>query len=47
MLPRDTEAAPQNATHESPQTTKLYDRITDEVSLGEIERVAMKAVDFG
>jgi integrase/recombinase XerD len=27
------------AVHESPRTTKLYDRTSDEVSLDEVERV--------
>jgi len=29
------------AAHESPRTTKLYDRTTDQVSLDEIERIAV------
>jgi site-specific recombinase XerD len=33
------EHAQQIACHESPRTTKLYDRTTDEVSLDEIERI--------
>ena len=32
------EHAQQIAAHESPRTTKLYDRTTDQVSLDEIER---------
>ena len=33
------EKAQQIAAHASSQTTKLYDRTSDEVSLGEIERI--------
>lgn len=33
------EKAQQIANHESPRTTKLYDRTTDEVSLDEIEKI--------
>jgi integrase/recombinase XerD len=33
------EKAQQIAAHESPRTTKLYDRTTDEVTLDEIERI--------
>jgi site-specific recombinase XerD len=33
------EKAQQMAAHESPRTTKLYDRTTDAVSLDEVERV--------
>ncbi|MFI5399339.1 MAG: hypothetical protein ACHQ9S_27740 [Candidatus Binatia bacterium] len=29
------------AAHESPRTTKLHDRTTDQVSLDEIERIAI------
>jgi len=29
------------AAHESPRTTKLYDRTTDQLSLDEIERIAI------
>jgi len=35
------EHAQQIAAHESPRTTKLYDRTTDQVSLDEIERIAI------
>lgn len=35
------EKAQQIANHESPRTTKLYDRTTDEVSLDEIERIVI------
>jgi hypothetical protein len=35
------EVAQQIANHESPRTTKLYDRRTDEISLDEIERIAI------
>lgn len=31
----------QIAARESPRTTKLYDRTTDQVSLDEIERIAI------
>lgn len=34
-----TEKAQQIAAHESPRTTKLYDRTSDEVSLDEIEKI--------
>jgi integrase/recombinase XerD len=33
--------AQQIANHESPQTTKLYDRRQDEISLDEIERITI------
>jgi integrase len=33
------EKAQQIAAHESPRTTKLYDRTTDQVSLDEIEKI--------
>jgi integrase/recombinase XerD len=33
------EVAQQIANHESPRTTKLYDRRTGEISLDEIERI--------
>ena len=29
------------ATHESPRTTKLYDRRGDEITLDEIERITI------
>ena len=35
------EHAQQIAAHESPRTTKLYDRTTDEISLDEIERIVI------
>ena len=35
----DLEKAQQMAAHESPRTTKLYDRRNDVVSLDEIEKV--------
>ncbi len=35
------EIAQQIANHESPRTTKLYDRSSDEISLDEIERIAI------
>jgi integrase/recombinase XerD len=35
------EAAQHIANHESPRTTKLYDRRQDEISLDEVERVAI------
>ncbi len=35
------EHAQQIAAHESPRTTKLYDRTTDEITLDEIERIAI------
>jgi hypothetical protein len=33
------EKAQQIAAHESPRTTKLYDRTNDETSLDEVERI--------
>ena len=30
------------AAHESPRTTKLYDRTTDEVTLDEVERIMLR-----
>src|SRR5260221_415322 len=35
------EVAQHIASHESPRTTKLYDRRHDEISLDEIERIAI------
>lgn len=35
------EKAQQIAAHESPKTTKLYDRTSDMISLDEIERIAI------
>jgi integrase len=35
------ETAQQIANHESPRTTKLYDRREEEISLDEVERIAM------
>jgi integrase/recombinase XerD len=35
------EVAQQIANHESPRTTKLYDRRTDEISLDKIERITI------
>ena len=29
------------ASHESPRTTKLYDRTSDEITLDEVERIAI------
>lgn len=29
------------AAHESPRTTKLYDRASDEITLDEVERIAI------
>ena len=34
------EVAQQIAAHESPRTTKLYDRNADTITLDEIERIA-------
>ena len=34
------EKAQQMAAHESAKTTKLYDRTNDEITLGEVERIA-------
>ena len=36
-----SEAAQHIANHESPRTTKLYDRRQDEISLDEVERIAI------
>ena len=33
------EKAQQIAAHESPRTTKLYDRTNDEITLDEVERI--------
>lgn len=35
------ETAQQTAGHESPRTTKLYDRHEEEISLDEVERIAI------
>ena len=35
------EKAQQIAAHESPKTTKLYDRTSDQIMLDEIERIAI------
>ena len=35
------EKAQHIAAHESPQTTKLYDRTSDEIGLGEIEKIVI------
>jgi integrase len=35
------EHAQQIAAHESPRTTKLYDRTNDEITLDEIERIVI------
>ena len=35
------EAAQHIANHESPRTTKLYDRRQDEIALDEVERIAI------
>lgn len=35
------EQAQQMAGHESPRTTKLYDRTRDEVTVGEVERIRL------
>jgi hypothetical protein len=39
--PLRLEVAQHIANHESPRTTKLYDRRQDEISLDEIERIAI------
>jgi len=38
---RTLEKAQQMANHESPRTTKLYDRTNDAVTLDEIEKIAI------
>jgi integrase/recombinase XerD len=35
------EKAQQIAAHESPKTTKLYDRTSDQITLDEIERIVI------
>ena len=35
------EKAQKMAAHESPKTTKLYDRTDDEITLDEVERIAI------
>jgi hypothetical protein len=39
------------AAHESPRTTKLYDRTGDEITLDEVERITIRrplpAIEFG
>jgi integrase/recombinase XerD len=35
------EHAQQMAGHESPRTTKLYDRTKDEITIGEVERIQL------
>ncbi len=35
------EKAQQMAAHESPKTTKLYDRTSDQITLDELERIAI------
>jgi hypothetical protein len=37
------ENAQARAAHESPRTTKLYDRTSDAVTLDEVERITIKA----
>ena len=37
----EREIAPRMAAHESPRTTKLYDRNADEITLDEVERIAI------
>jgi transposase len=41
QLPLILEAAQQLANHESPRTTKLYDRRQDEISLDEVEKIGI------
>ena len=38
---RSARDAQQMAAHESPQTTKLYDRTKDEITIGEVERIQL------
>jgi hypothetical protein len=35
------EHAQEMAAHESPRTTKLYDRTKDEITIGEVERIQL------
>jgi hypothetical protein len=37
----NSEHAQQMAGHESPRTTKLYDRTKDEITLSEVERIRL------
>ena len=39
LSPKHKKKAQQMAAHESPRTTKLYDRRSDVVSLDEVEKV--------
>src|SRR6266481_6567795 len=39
LSPGQLEHAQQMAGHESPRTTKLYDRTKDEITLSEVERI--------
>jgi hypothetical protein len=32
------------AAHESPRTTKLYDRTSDDITLDEVERIAIRSL---
>lgn len=40
-LDKSENAQAMAATHESPRTTKLYDRIGDEITLDEVERITI------
>ena len=41
MTPDTVPQAQHIANHESPRTTKLYDRRQDDISLDEVERIAI------
>jgi hypothetical protein len=41
IIPGTLEAAQHIANHESPRTTKLYDRRQDEISLDEVEKIGI------
>ena len=39
--PSDDRARPADRDHESPKTTKLYDRTSDQITLDEVERIVI------
>jgi integrase/recombinase XerD len=41
VLARSSPRASRIAAHESPRTTKLYDRTGDEITLDEVERITI------
>jgi hypothetical protein len=44
ILRRSRENAQAMAAHESPRTTKLYDRTGDEITLDEVERITIQRI---